>query len=208
MYDCSICTGKFLIKNGVVTCAEHFICNDCVIHTFTSASENPVSEIFPVKCCMKAPGCHRGPTILRRGLVAHLLSPEVNVTYDRKEVEYYTPPALKLYCIECRAWLPPSTFQAAPQGGVVRRRGQCWLCRQRDDFSLGQQFICAPFLVASRRYLILIAIYYIMFELDDSDPYITYYSVRFLELIKHKQYQGDWAQGRYGSQERQKHAPI
>ncbi|KAJ4348011.1 uncharacterized protein N0V89_009383 [Didymosphaeria variabile] len=111
LYDCSICTGEFLMKDGIVSCAEHFICNDCVVQTFTLAAENPVSGIFPVKCCMKASGSRRGPIILRRRLVQQLLPHEVNETYGRKEQEYYTPPALKLYCVDYRAWLPPKTFQ-------------------------------------------------------------------------------------------------
>ncbi|KAL1601525.1 hypothetical protein SLS60_006440 [Paraconiothyrium brasiliense] len=111
LYDCSICTGEFLLKDGIVSCAEHFICNDCVVQTFTLAAENPVSGLFPVKCCMKAPGSRRGPIVLRCRLVQHLLPPKVNEAYRRKEKEYYTPPTLKLYCVDCGSWLDPETFQ-------------------------------------------------------------------------------------------------
>lgn len=67
------------------------------------------SSVFPVQCCVKSAGSRRPATVLRRRF-EHLLSPEVNSTYAQKEIEYFTPTALKLYCVKCRAFLPPKTF--------------------------------------------------------------------------------------------------
>ena len=110
LYECAICLDEFTLDGGAVTCSVHFFCKDCLAENFRLAVDDPLSSVFPVQCCPKADDSRRPATVLRRRF-QHLLPPEVNCAYARKEVEYYTPPALKLYCVECRSFLPPKSFQ-------------------------------------------------------------------------------------------------
>ena len=109
LYDCAICFDQYLINQGVVTCAEHFLCNDCIGDIFTDALD-PLSSIFPVKCCPKGHDSKRPAYLYRERLVQHLLPANVNEAYARKELEYETLPTLKIYCAKCKAFIPPQGF--------------------------------------------------------------------------------------------------
>ena len=88
---------------GVVTCTKHFVCNDCLVQQFKILAQQPGLESFPAQCCNEE-------IPINIMLIEHLLSAEVIEAYRIKEMEFSTPPTLRVYCsnIECHAWIPPS----------------------------------------------------------------------------------------------------
>lgn len=105
-YECHSCGLDYLLEEGVITCAAHFYCDECLTLQFETLASQPGLESFPARCCFG----EATETTLRRHLVEQLLPIDVIAAYAQKEAEFYTAPAVRTYCSNCRKWLPPKVF--------------------------------------------------------------------------------------------------
>ncbi|EDU46451.1 RING finger domain containing protein [Pyrenophora tritici-repentis] len=101
-YECCICGDDILLSKGVVTCAEHVMCNECIVDAHAIALKD--NSAFPTKCCAPIPFEQ----------VEHLLSPEMREAYSMKIKEHNTPIHSRIYCSKeaCSSFIPPTQFDS------------------------------------------------------------------------------------------------
>lgn len=99
-YECCICRDEFFLADGVAPCEEHFLCNECVVSSFDAALND--IDSFPAQCCKELP----------RGLVEHVLSPDVIQACKARAKEYFTHRVLRVYCVngDCGRFIPSEHF--------------------------------------------------------------------------------------------------
>ncbi|KAF2640973.1 hypothetical protein P280DRAFT_400026, partial [Massarina eburnea CBS 473.64] len=107
-YDCLVCGDIFSPDAGVIYCAEHFWCNECIANAF----EFSVAEFgtFPVSCC----------GVIPYRQAEHCVAPDVLEKYKLKCMEYYECAVLKVYCADCNTFIPKTRFENHPSYTVAK----------------------------------------------------------------------------------------
>ncbi|KAF9731993.1 hypothetical protein PMIN01_09922 [Paraphaeosphaeria minitans] len=117
-YKCDCCQEEFLIehdlislcKEGIATCAAHFVCKDCIKTLFDMALK-PGWRYFPARCCPSQEN-HRGIDIKQcvRALHGENWGWKKTRQYSGKAKEYCVmtqTPELHVHCVRCDVWLHP-----------------------------------------------------------------------------------------------------